>query len=121
MQYFFDLISDRRNSSSFVRGILTAVSYVFQAAIRLRHVAYTKEWFSSTRLSVPVISIGNIVVGAISIVGLIAIAIGNSSHFNNSPSLTQRNVDVSTQFKAAPLMESSESTRHHSSRNGYGH
>jgi len=65
--------------------------------------------------------IGNIVVGAISIVGLIAIAIGNSSHFNNSPSLTQRNVDVSTQFKAAPLMESSESTRHHSSRNGYGH
>jgi hypothetical protein len=67
--------------------------------------------------------IGNIVVGAISIVGLVAIAIGvhDSSHFNNSPSLTHRKLDISTQFEAVPLARSSNVNRDHSSRNGYGH
>ena len=67
--------------------------------------------------------IGNIVVGTISIIGLIAIAIGlhDSSHFNNSPNLTQTNLNTSTQFEAAPLTRSSNVNRDHSSRNGYGH
>jgi hypothetical protein len=42
--------------------------------------------------------IGNIVVGTISIIALIAIAIGvhDGSHFNNSPTLTQKKFDTST-------------------------
>jgi len=65
---------------------------------------------------------GNIVVGTISIVGLIAIAIGvhDSSHSNISPSLTQKKLDMSTQFEAAPLAQSSNGNRD-SSRNGYVH
>ena len=52
--------------------------------------------------------IGNIVVGTISIIGLIAIAIGvhDSSHFNNSP-----------QFEAALLARSLKDNSDHSSRN----
>ena len=67
--------------------------------------------------------IGNIVVGTISIIGLIAITIGvhDSSHFNNSLSLTQRKFNMSTQFEAAPSARSSKGNRDHSSRNGYEH
>jgi hypothetical protein len=67
--------------------------------------------------------IGNIVVGTISIIGLIAIAIGvhDSSHFNNSPTLTQRKFDMSTQFETPLLARSSKGNSDHSSRNGYGH
>ena len=63
--------------------------------------------------------IGNIVVGTISIIGLIAITVGlrDSSHFNDLPSLTQRKFDMSTQFEAAPLARSSKGNHGHSSRN----
>jgi cytochrome c-type biogenesis protein CcmE len=64
--------------------------------------------------------IGNVVVATISIIGLITIAIGlhDSSHFNNSPSVTQKKIEMSNQVEAAPLARSSNVNRDHSSRNG---
>jgi len=63
MQYILDVMTERRPSSVFVRGGLSVLSYAFRAGVGLRHLAYAKKWLSSTQLSVPVISIGNIVVG----------------------------------------------------------
>jgi len=63
MQYFLDVITERRPSSPFIRGGLAALSYLFRAGVGLRHLAYTRRWLSSVKLTAPVISVGNIVVG----------------------------------------------------------
>jgi tetraacyldisaccharide 4'-kinase len=63
MEYLADVIAERRPSSAFVRGGLAALSYAFRAAVQLRHFAYAQKWLSSAKLSVPVVSVGNIVVG----------------------------------------------------------
>ena len=63
MKYFFDIITERRASSALMRGTLTSLSYLFRAGVGLRHFAYAKEWISKTQLNVPVISVGNIVLG----------------------------------------------------------
>jgi tetraacyldisaccharide 4'-kinase len=63
MQYFLDVIAERRPSPAFVRGGLTALSYLFRAGVELRHLAYEKRWLPAVKLQAPVISVGNIVVG----------------------------------------------------------
>lgn len=62
-QYFLDVIADRRCPSAVARGMLRAFSYLFRMGVALRHVAYEKGWITGTKLSVPVISVGNIAVG----------------------------------------------------------
>lgn len=62
-QYFSDIMTERRPCSAFVRGGLAALSCLFRAGIELRHAAYERKWLSSVKLPVPVISVGNIVVG----------------------------------------------------------
>ncbi len=63
MPYLLDVMTDRRKAPPFVRGTLAALSYLFQAGIKARHWAYERHYLTSTQLSVPVISIGNIVIG----------------------------------------------------------
>jgi len=39
------------------------LTWVFSAVVKIRHFAYQRGWFESTKLSVPVIVVGNITVG----------------------------------------------------------
>lgn len=63
MHYLLDVMTERRSAPAYVRGGLSALSYLFRAGVTLRHCAYAKRWMPAEKLSVPVISVGNIVVG----------------------------------------------------------
>lgn len=55
---------ERRDAvATLLRGLCRIASWGYATAIALRNAAYDHGWFSSTRLSVPVISVGNITTG----------------------------------------------------------
>lgn len=56
-----DIIEEKR-SSFFLRGILHGMSHCYQLGVFLRNVAYD-QIIPSTKVSIPVISVGNIVAG----------------------------------------------------------
>jgi tetraacyldisaccharide 4'-kinase len=62
---FRSLVSGKTKGlgSSLLRGALRALSAVYGAAIRLRNTLYRRRIFRSHRLSVPVISVGNLTTG----------------------------------------------------------
>ena len=60
--YITDVIEGRRNGL-FVKGALNAMSHLFEAGINLRNFAYDRQWFKEKKVSIPVISIGNIIAG----------------------------------------------------------
>jgi len=60
--YITDLIEGRKKAP-ITKGILRMLSALFQTGVQLRHFAFDCRLFKKTRVSVPVISIGNIVAG----------------------------------------------------------
>lgn len=64
-QRFRDLVLGRRRgaAASAARAILRAASLPYSAAVRLRNVAYDRGWRPTIRVSVPVVSVGNLTVG----------------------------------------------------------
>jgi tetraacyldisaccharide 4'-kinase len=57
-----DFIEGRRHST-LVLGALKAFSYVYNFGVALRNFAYDRKWVETTRVQIPVISIGNISCG----------------------------------------------------------
>ncbi len=61
-KFIFEVMKGERRTP-FLRGILAGISFLYRAAILLRHAGYDKGILAPKRLSVPVISVGNLVVG----------------------------------------------------------
>jgi tetraacyldisaccharide 4'-kinase len=60
--YVLDIITGRR-SSMFIKGFLYVFSCLYRGAIALRNWSYDRGLYKTTKSKLPVISIGNIVVG----------------------------------------------------------
>src|SRR5438045_3938810 len=62
---FLDLVSGRRRGllAGLLRLGLWLASGPYGLAVRLRNVAYAGGWVASTKVEVPVISVGNLTVG----------------------------------------------------------
>lgn len=60
--YVLDLIDGKR-SSPLVSCFFALISRLYRFAILGRHLAYRKKWLPTFRVSVPTVSIGNLVVG----------------------------------------------------------
>ncbi|MEM8728063.1 MAG: tetraacyldisaccharide 4'-kinase [Chlamydiota bacterium] len=60
--YIIDVIEGKRRGF-FVRGVLRAMSSIFELGVKLRNFAFDHRWFKENRVAVPVISIGNIIAG----------------------------------------------------------
>jgi len=60
--YIIDLIEGRRKGA-LVKGALYAMSGLFEAGVKLKNMAFDRQWIKETKVSVPVISIGNIIAG----------------------------------------------------------
>lgn len=56
-------IIEQRKKAPLRLGVLRAVGQVLRAGVALRHFAYDQKLFSSIQLPIPVISVGNILVG----------------------------------------------------------
>jgi len=56
-------LQNRLHGSERLMTLLLPLAWIYTATIRLRRIAYEKNWLKSTRVSVPVIVIGNISVG----------------------------------------------------------
>jgi len=61
--YLSDVACKRRTASPLIKAGLTSLSYLYRAALHMRHAAYDRKWLPVTKLSRPVISVGNIAVG----------------------------------------------------------
>lgn len=61
-KYVIDLIEERR-PGRLVKKILYALSLLYKLGVDLRHWGYDKRWLKSSKVPIPVISIGNIVSG----------------------------------------------------------
>jgi tetraacyldisaccharide 4'-kinase len=61
-RYFLDIIEEKR-SAPFLQSLLALLSKPYQIAIKGRNLAYDRGWLSSFRATLPVVSIGNLVVG----------------------------------------------------------
>lgn len=64
-RYWNDVVSGRRRGggAAIFRGLLSLAEPVYAVTIALRNLAYDAGWFPVSRLSAPVISIGNITTG----------------------------------------------------------
>ncbi|MCB1110750.1 MAG: tetraacyldisaccharide 4'-kinase [Chlamydiia bacterium] len=60
--YIVDLIEGRRRGA-FVKGALFAMSGFFEMGVKLRNMAFDRQWIKEKKVAVPVISIGNIIAG----------------------------------------------------------
>lgn len=60
--FIVDLIEGRRKGA-FLKGTLFAMSGFFEMGVKLRNMAFDREWIKEKRVTVPVISIGNIIAG----------------------------------------------------------
>jgi tetraacyldisaccharide 4'-kinase len=60
-----ELLSGRRKdlAARFLRSSLRAAEFAYALTMRLRNVAYDRKWLEIHRVSVPVISVGNITTG----------------------------------------------------------
>ena len=60
-----ELLSGRRSdlAAKLLRGGLQVASWGYSSVMSLRNLAYTREWLRVNRVSVPVISLGNITTG----------------------------------------------------------
>jgi tetraacyldisaccharide 4'-kinase len=57
-----DFIEERRHSK-LILAALKAFSFVYQFGVSVRNFAYDRKWIETTRVQIPVISIGNIACG----------------------------------------------------------
>lgn len=60
--YIVDLIEGRRKGT-FLKGALFAMSGFFEMGVKLRNMAFDRQWIKEKRVAIPVISIGNIIAG----------------------------------------------------------
>jgi len=60
--YIVDLIEGRRKGT-LLKGALFAMSGFFEMGVKLRNMAFDRQWIKEKRVTVPVISIGNIIAG----------------------------------------------------------
>lgn len=60
--YITDLIEGRRKGA-LMKGALFAVSGLFEMGVKLRNLAFDRQWIKEKRVAAPVISIGNIIAG----------------------------------------------------------
>jgi len=60
--YIIDVIEGRKGGI-LIKGALNTMSHLFAAAVALRNFAFDKKWIKEKRVSIPVISIGNIIAG----------------------------------------------------------
>lgn len=60
--YITDVIEGRRRGT-FIKGPLYAMSGLFEAGVKLRNFAFDQRWFKEKKVSIPVISVGNIIAG----------------------------------------------------------
>lgn len=56
-------IIEGKKSAPLIRALLQGMSQCYRAGVALRNLAYDKQFFSSHRFPLPVISVGNIVAG----------------------------------------------------------
>ena len=57
-----DVIEGRREAK-WLKGLLLALSGLFEAGVKLRHFAFDQKWLKEKKVSVPVVSVGNIIAG----------------------------------------------------------
>ncbi|NGX50762.1 MAG: Tetraacyldisaccharide 4'-kinase [Chlamydiae bacterium] len=60
--YITDVIEGRR-SGTFIKGALFTLSTLFETGVKLRNFAFDQRWLKKKKVSIPVISIGNIIAG----------------------------------------------------------
>ncbi len=60
--YVVDLIEGRRKGL-LMKGALYAMSGIFEMGVKLRNIAFDRQWIKEKKVSIPVISIGNIIAG----------------------------------------------------------
>ncbi len=60
--YIVDVIEGRRKGA-FLKGALYAMSGFFEMGVKLRNIAFDRQWIKEKKVSIPVISIGNIIAG----------------------------------------------------------
>jgi tetraacyldisaccharide 4'-kinase len=60
--YVLDIIEERRKAP-IVRGVFYLFSQLYRFAVSLRNWVYDREWLKAEKISVPVISVGNIITG----------------------------------------------------------
>ncbi|MCB1106666.1 MAG: tetraacyldisaccharide 4'-kinase [Chlamydiia bacterium] len=60
--YITDLIEGRKKGT-LVKGALFAMSGLFEMGVKLRNIAFDRQWIKEKKVEVPVISIGNIIAG----------------------------------------------------------
>ena len=60
--FVVDVIEGRRKGA-FLKGALFAMSGFFEMGVKLRNMAFDRQWIKEKRVTVPVISIGNIIAG----------------------------------------------------------
>jgi len=60
--FVVDVIEGRRKGT-LLKGALFAMSGFFEMGVKLRNIAFDRQWIKEKRVTVPVISIGNIIAG----------------------------------------------------------
>ncbi|MCB1115865.1 MAG: tetraacyldisaccharide 4'-kinase [Chlamydiia bacterium] len=60
--YIVDVIEGRKKGA-WVKGALWAASGLFEMGVRLRNLAFDRQWLKVKRIDIPVVSIGNIIAG----------------------------------------------------------
>ena len=60
--YIVDLIEGRKQSS-ILKGILYGMSQFFETGVKIRNFAFDKNWIKENKVSIPVLSVGNIIAG----------------------------------------------------------
>ncbi len=97
--YVLDIIEGRRRSP-FIRGLLSLCSFLYSAGVSVRNAFYDLRWSKQVRISVPVVSIGNIVAGGVGKTPLV--------HLLAKELLPFRRVAILSRGYLAPLEKSNQ-------------